>query len=452
MARSSYFATIARRTRDAGPGPVLVPARLPMRGWEGAWPAEFPAEAAPRPMDRVAPMRRYEAPSPAAMAPKVPNDVQDSVTEEQASAPEDAIRVTPNLGTRSQTPNETRRPARTSPGATDETRASTPDAPVPENPGPATISASPLRLGRGPRPRQRDGIPLDVGLEALRAPSPTGLARNALPGMIAAPPSPASVEVPAAPTAGEQPTAAASPPDAGGLHSRQPPSVPEDGEAPSQLRGDSDPRGEALVPRGTLRSLPLAAGSRTVDEPVPAVAARAGVRDASAFMAAMPPASAPAQLERTPASPGPPKRAPMAPGAPAGRSIVPDAAQPVIAQALHAALAWVNPPSAATRKDPLRTSSRNRIPAPPRPEMLEADPTGAPTAGVPPDRPAPYPETSRSPRPAEPRTIQIGTIEVRVQPPLADIAPPAQPARPASPAPASNLARGFTTPLGLRQG
>ncbi len=451
MARSSYFATIARRTRNAGPGSVLAPARMPMRGWEGAWPAEFPAEATAPPMGRVAPIRRYEAPRTAATAPEVPNEVQDSVAERPASGPEDATGVIPTLAARSQTANQTRQPAGTSPGATDGTRASTPDGSVPENPDLA-IAPGPLRLGQGPRPQQRDGMPLDVGLEALRAPSPTGPARSALPGRIVVPPSPASVEAPAAPAADERPTATAVRPNAGAPHFRHPQSVQKGGEAPSRPRGDSAPPDEALGPRGTPRSSPFAAGSQTVDKPVPAVPLRAGVRDASPSMAAMPPVSTPVPLESTPASPGPWKHAPTAPDVPSGRPLVPDAAQPAIAQALHAALAWVNPPAAATRKDPLLTPSRNRIPAPPRPEMPEAAPTRAATAGVPPDRPAPHPEATRSPRPAEPRTIQIGTIEVRVQPPLADIAPPTQPARPASPAPASNLARGFTTPLGLRQG
>jgi hypothetical protein len=47
VARPAYFATIAARARGAVPG--LVPPSVPMRGWDGAWPAELPPAAVVRP-------------------------------------------------------------------------------------------------------------------------------------------------------------------------------------------------------------------------------------------------------------------------------------------------------------------------------------------------------------------------------------------------------------------
>ena len=88
-------------------------------------------------------------------------------------------------------------------------------------------------------------MPLDVGLEALRAPSPTGPARSALPGRIVVPPSPASVEAPAAPAADERPTATAVPAGCRRAALQAPPIRPE------RRRGTLPaPRGQRPARRG----------------------------------------------------------------------------------------------------------------------------------------------------------------------------------------------------------
>jgi hypothetical protein len=51
-----------------------------------------------------------------------------------------------------------------------------------------------------------------------------------------------------------------------------------------------------------------------------------------------------------------------------------------------------------------------------------------------------------------PRTLHIGSIEVEIQAPRAGADREARPQHSAPAAPAAPLARGFTTPLGLRQG
>jgi hypothetical protein len=126
----------------------------------------------------------------------------------------------------------------------------------------------------------------------------------------------------------------------------------------------------------------------------------------------------------------------LAAGAPrAVSSTAPPAPEPLEA-ALQAAFAWV--------------SAKPIAQAPVR-EALPARPAPARAALAAPEPPRPPPR--------EQRALHIGSIEVRIQPTASEAAapPPVTPVTPApqgSQAPASRpaIARGFITPLGLRQG
>ncbi|HEU4732550.1 MAG TPA: hypothetical protein VFT22_31865, partial [Kofleriaceae bacterium] len=171
----------------------------------------------------------------------------------------------------------------------------------------------------------------------------------------------------------------------------------------------------------------------------PALPASAVVRGLAApLYAVAPPASAaePTGPEGSPAA-TPTRRAPRSP-----------------AEALHAAFQWVTggPTAGSPEPDPARGSSAPRAALAPSSTAHVAD-LRAPAL-------APTPRADRAPAPpgqSAPRALHIGSIEVEIQPPpdaARQLHPDAgSPGAPRAPAAASApLARGFATPLGLRQG
>ncbi|HET7504600.1 MAG TPA: hypothetical protein VFK02_26440 [Kofleriaceae bacterium] len=210
-------------------------------------------------------------------------------------------------------------------------------------------------------------------------------------------------------------------------------------DAPSRGAGGTSHRQgpQVALPEAGAPNPPRAAVAASAP-PTPA----RGSRGLAAPLRAVPHSTsgvAPAAGERAGRSPA---------AAPAGRVAVSPA------EALHAAFQWVTggPPA--------------RAPAPAAPA---ADAPGAPVPRGPGPSAsiggraslAPAPLADRTPagasgpasaRPAS-RALHIGSIEVEIQPPpAAPLRPDAVPgASPASAAPGAPLARGFTTPLGLRQ-
>jgi hypothetical protein len=135
------------------------------------------------------------------------------------------------------------------------------------------------------------------------------------------------------------------------------------------------------------------------------------------------------------------------------------AGSPLVAPALHAAFEWVVQPSAKARTDVLPIESREHSPVAPRSATPDTPVIPNISATLSPPARLPGPEVAaRGSQPADhPREIHIGSIEVRIEapPPKVTPFPPQTPARTASSAPLASgrgLARGFTTPLGLRQG
>jgi hypothetical protein len=127
------------------------------------------------------------------------------------------------------------------------------------------------------------------------------------------------------------------------------------------------------------------------------------------------------------------------------------------AAALHAAFQWVSAPAAerpssTVASEPARDTSR--VAPTPRAEHPPAErPVARASAHAPAARrDALAPVVPAPERKPAPRTLHIGSIEVEIQTPRDGVDRDARPAQSAPAPPAAPLARGFTTPLGLRQG
>lgn len=146
------------------------------------------------------------------------------------------------------------------------------------------------------------------------------------------------------------------------------------------------------------------------------------------------------------------------------RTVTPSDVPTLLPPALQMALDWVAQPAGSARPSDARlpesgpesgAAERIAMPGSPPPRARAAEPALAEVAHDPRRhaRPAPPPSPASPPN-ETPRTVHIGSIDIQIEPERKEKPPaPAQaipPARPA--APPSVLARGFTTPLGLRQG
>jgi hypothetical protein len=332
VARQAYLATIAARARGAAA--VLVPPSVPMRGWDGAWPAELPPAAVVKP----------------AMA---------------ASSP---------------------------PLETTAVRARSVPAVLPELPRPGDPDAGAVTTAAGDR----------AGPSALRAhswsPAEPAIAPDAREPLASiahdasSSPRPPRVETSANPPLADRP-------------------VP-------RVENVASPAARAVAPSGIPGPLRAASQAERVADPE-ADRARS--------------TSAPVTARLSPAA------------------------------ALHAAFQWVSSPPAAERStsavasEPARDTSRMaptpRVEHPtaehPTAERLIAG-AGAHAAAA--RRDALPAVAAASERKPAPRTLHIGSIEVEIQTPRDGADRDTRPVQSAPAPPAAPLARGFTTPLGLRQG
>ena len=423
MARSSYLATIAHRTRTEEP--VLMPPRMPMRGWGGTWPADFAPEASSPPVGfterPAASGHRGKAP-PIETGPRATADPGEPAVDQPASATEGMATV-PNTPMRAPTTNlgvtsasDAAPPQTTSPAASHLA------AGVPSSPASPTPQESPASIERRDQAR-RITIP---------RPSPT-------------------IEPVTNRAMGVPPPKAAS--------------IAADERSPTQ----NDPAFETIQPRTHRRENRKTVGDRDLSGSAPLPAPTATTTANPAPHEAVP-AAAPMLRQPTGnlVSPSVTWDAGREPLRPVDRASTQSGAEPYrpkamesssevslgTAQALHAALNWVSQPSVETPGDQPPFASRDRSStglqsAIPRVALDPADPKVGP---------APAATAHWPPRSVTPRTIHIGTIEVQIQPPpkeAAALPPPEQVrpiVRPAASASTPGLARGFTTPLGLRQG
>ena len=411
MAASSYFAAFARRVQDTSP--VLMPPRIPIRGWEGNWPAEFApvAAAPPEVAESAEPVRRP------------PGSAAASAAERRAAA-------------------------------------NRPELPAPD---PRELADSPKE--GAPRPRRAAPIVrLAAQTDSAAAADPTSPSvRKETPAA-----SPTSVSV-----SWVTPAPLPSWPDAQGSQ----PALPK--AAPAGTRPDPiDPSPHASVkppPRTTL------------DRPNPPET-KAATRDISYFPVRLGPvpdtnpsrgkstvvAQSPTQPRRADTANALAEPAPLrlavraAPSSDA--SIVRQPAtqsprlspSPLFAPALRAALEWVVQPSAKAQATELTIEVAERSVAV-APQSATSDAPVVPNTRAMPGL-ASQSEWDIERRSisagrlrGDHREIHIGSIEVRIElPPPKDtpspLQPPIQMAAPERLATVRGLARGFTTPLGLRQG
>lgn len=348
MARAAYLATIAARARGAAA--VLVPPSVPMRGWDGAWPAELPAAT--------------------------------------------VVKQAPSTSTRPPEP------------MTISARAPEPEAPAqPPRPSEPAIAATSAELAdRAPAapPWPRALLPVESAL-APEAPA-RDAARPRLEDLARAP----RVESSASPSR---------------VESSASPSRVESPASPSRVDGAAPRTESAAIPQArAAASSGLAAPLRTAAQTHPIMD-----RDAD---------RAPSRTEV------PPPSARLSPAA-----------------ALHAAFQWVSgapaaerSPSTAPAPETARPASRTGPDA--RAELPPVERPVASAGGRAPAnrRDALAPIVPAPDRQAALRTLHIGSIEVEIQTPRDAPDRDVRPSQPGPAAPAGPLARGFTTPLGLRQG
>jgi hypothetical protein len=126
--------------------------------------------------------------------------------------------------------------------------------------------------------------------------------------------------------------------------------------------------------------------------------------------------------------------------------------------ALHAAFQWVSGSPAGERStapaapDPAPPASRTGPVARAEPPTVERPVASVGERAPANRRDALAPIVPPPERQAAPRTLHIGSIQVEIQTPRDAPDRDARPSQPGPAAPAGPLARGFTTPLGLRQG
>jgi hypothetical protein len=408
VAGPAYFAAIARRTQNSAP--VLAPARIPMRGWEGNWPAEFAPDAAAAP-EVTAPARPAKRPAPSELATAMEQPAPvDALAPPGADAPKfisRSVRSAPRI-----------KPAPPIARVTDQLDS----APIADRAPPSIPGETPTSI---PQETQASLAPVGVPTTTV-------------------PPRPdAKGSKPAPPRA----TSAATRPglvDSSSLVNPAPEATLDrlNGETRVALREISpSPLRFASAPDANLafeRSTP-AAGS---------LGRRRGADPINAF------------TEPEPLRPAVRATAPSNPSVvrpPATQSPRP-APSPLFAPGLRAAFEWVVQPSAKARTDTLPIENRERPTVAPLSATLDA-PVVPNTRTVPASASAPAPDiAARGPQAADNRReIHIGSIEVRIEspPPRDTPFPPQLPAPMASPerSPGGRgLARGFTTPLGLRQG
>jgi hypothetical protein len=478
MARGSYLATIARRARSAEP--TLAPPRIPMRGWTGAWPGELSELPAGPAVD--APGLGAGALPPAAVGdrgvPPAPSrlplpGVVSADGEGVSQASSRTVTVQGVEGRRD--PPLPRAPSRS--------LGPDPEAPVPSHVGGQRPE---LRSAESSFARVPDGE-AEVEIEAGPRLSP--------------PARPREIAVPTPQDARERPVLTLREPHATApsLRDAREPSAPpvvRDAREPSATAARTAPPSlaqNALAPVTILPELPVRAPARDAGVHDGRSVAMSPTPDrGSALAPSAPDAAPPARpapvggaVERRNAGPEPlrpvlrapdhdggAETPPNPPGFRAGRlgsdrsparleaaapfhagaasgskPRAPAEPPPSLATALEAAFSWVSPKPREQAKPPEQAPPRElRAPSPPR----AAEPARDLAAAAGPER-APLPPAP----PREPRAIHIGSIDVRIQPPAAERAPlPPEPPRSPSAPPAgpARLARGFTTPLGLRQG
>lgn len=435
----SYFANLARRSRDEGP--TLLPPRVPMRGLQGLWPADAAAEA---------PAHAVEAPPPGPSRQEVPRQAGVQAAQRPIDAGDEATvpnGVPPALPLQR---TEVRNPLGSAPDLPGEAPVSSGSAiPAPANApaGRATAQAPYVApdVSRAASPRQ-DGSDASVASTIGFDGGPAGSDKPAVFGKSL---SQASDSGPAtmAPVGAARTTRPAGP-----MEMPSPARLPERNTEPTDKphRDDQPDRLVRPEPRppvslGTPMQEPSGQVRRAAP-PVMAPAAAARADDAGA-----------AALRPVPAPPGSQH---AAPNRSVGREQPVPSAPPSAAEALHAAFKWVSQPSPAAppllRDAPMADGDAAdvRVVEEAAPALPPMPVRAAPVASEPPMRPTPAAAVSHHPAdPAKPRVLHIGTIEVNIQPlpgprPITERAvrqaPPAgQPA---------NLSRGFTTSLGLRQG
>ena len=437
MAAAPYLRTITRRTRNSAP--VLAPPRILMRGWEGGFPAEFASDADmtmradPPPARETGLQAAPESPAtanapppavPVGLATTLSSDARVSHVGSLAAATPPTPGFTspsdqPHLGeVEAATPAEPRAPVETTtrPIPDGDMRIVPPHRPAPPvTPEPPSAAASPPTRTPAPMPPE----PAGPVREAWSGPPPT-------PG--GPPPTPEPSRLESAKIAREAHNA----------------SRPFDLQATPDARPPPDRKVPAAAPPPRPR-VPHALASYGELDPLRPVTGAA---------------AAPNTRPPRPRS-----------DAPELSSIAPAS----VAPALRAAFDWVLQPSFNIRRDPRRGDGVEPVQAAPQSALPDvAVPSAEPTAraALPPAAspepsaspalwpPSPPPSALRSGPPTAlaheldpPRAIHIGSIEVRIETPPAF--PPASAPVQAPPAPANpigGLARGFTTPLGLRQG
>jgi hypothetical protein len=413
VAGPAYFAAIARRTQNTAP--ALAPPHILMRGWEGNWPAEFAPDAAAAP-DVTAPARPAKRP-----APWEPATTMEQLAPVDASAPPGA-----------DAPKFISRSVRSAPRI----RPAAPIARVTDRPDSALVA--------DPAP---PNIPRETSASILKE-TQASLAPIGVPATTA-PPRPSQPDAQRSKPAPPKATSAATPP--GLVDSASQVSV----NPPPEATLDRPNRDTRAAPReispSPLRFASAPDTNLALERSTPTAGSPGRQRRAHHINAF---------TESDRLRPAVRAAAPSNPGVirpPAAQSPRP-ALSPVFAPSLRAAFEWVVQPSAKARTDTLPIENRERPTVAP-PSATPDAPVVPNTRTVPASASAPEPDVSarRPPAGDHRREIHIGSIEVRIESPLPRDTPftPQSPAPMASPelSPAGRgFARGFTTPLGLRQG
>jgi hypothetical protein len=403
VASSSYLATLARRTRSAAP--VLMPPRIPMRGWEGVWPENASVtDATTDAVARAEPQRHLGASAPV-------------VTRLPPSPTAAGLQSAPARG------------------------EAEPDAP----PAVAVAPPAPQVAPEGERRRRSVPPPYQPSLaspEPLVSPTPLATTSRAMPSI-----PPARTPAPlASPSPAPPPTAPAAMPVAPTVAAEPapPPIQPQPVRRQARRVVDAEMRPDTMSATAVRDATPVTAGPVTPNS-VPAAPRPQPRGDNPGAEEGRPQPLRPVDHGRPQSRARPDPREP----APVPRPAHP----PSLAAALHAAFEWVGQPPPTARRDPPRSDPGQPWPAAPRSAV--PDTVTRPVDPVP--RPAsPLLADRRFPPASQARTLHIGSIEVRVEPPVPPPVPvprdrPAPTVQTAPPTPPVGLARGFTTSLGLRQ-